>query len=265
MSPKFFYAVRVGRKPGVYNSWEECKQQVDRFPCAVHKKFSNKAEAQEFVRPSTSDGNDTSDSESQDSGEKEIDDKPGTKSDATEPATRQDDGKRDRTIIYTHAPCKRNGLIDAQARIGVWFGKADPRNVAEALRVDEKQTNNTGALTAIKCALEALDGQDITNPIVIKSNSDYAINCLEERIDRWQSNGWLTMDGKPVKNKSLIEEVHALLLRLRAKYVISLEHVGTTDADREGVAEAALLARGVTKTAMSDLATTMSALTLSTE
>ena len=89
---------------------------------------------------------------------------------------------------------------------------------------------------------------------------------LEERIYRWQINGWLTKDEKPVENKSLIEEVHALLLRLRAELDISLEHVGNTDADREGRAQAGLLAReGVTKAAMCDLAATMSALTLTKE
>lgn len=30
MAPKF-YAVRVGRKPGIYSSWDSCKEQVERF------------------------------------------------------------------------------------------------------------------------------------------------------------------------------------------------------------------------------------------
>ena len=33
------YAVRVGRTPGLYSSWEECKQQVNGYPGAVFKKF----------------------------------------------------------------------------------------------------------------------------------------------------------------------------------------------------------------------------------
>ena len=30
-----FYAVKIGRKPGIYNSWDECKMQVDKFKVAV--------------------------------------------------------------------------------------------------------------------------------------------------------------------------------------------------------------------------------------
>ena len=26
-----YYAVKVGRKPGIYLSWDECKMQVDRY------------------------------------------------------------------------------------------------------------------------------------------------------------------------------------------------------------------------------------------
>lgn len=44
-----FYAVRAGRKPGVYFSWDECREQVDRFKGAVYKSFNNEDEARAFV------------------------------------------------------------------------------------------------------------------------------------------------------------------------------------------------------------------------
>lgn len=34
-----YYAVWIGKKPGVYNSWDECKAQVDKFPNAKYKKL----------------------------------------------------------------------------------------------------------------------------------------------------------------------------------------------------------------------------------
>ncbi|XP_041951329.1 ribonuclease H1 isoform X2 [Alosa pseudoharengus] len=46
----FFYAVRKGLQPGVYNTWDECKSQVDKFPCASYKKFGSEKDAWEFVR-----------------------------------------------------------------------------------------------------------------------------------------------------------------------------------------------------------------------
>ena len=34
-----FYAVKVGRKPGVYTDWDTCKSMVDGYPGAVFKSF----------------------------------------------------------------------------------------------------------------------------------------------------------------------------------------------------------------------------------
>ena len=44
-----FYAVRVGRTPGIYNSWDDCKAQTDGFPNATYKSFKTAAEAAEFM------------------------------------------------------------------------------------------------------------------------------------------------------------------------------------------------------------------------
>lgn len=44
-----FYAVKKGRVPGIYRSWDECKKQTDRFSGPIFKKFSTLAEAEQFV------------------------------------------------------------------------------------------------------------------------------------------------------------------------------------------------------------------------
>ena len=46
-----FYAVKKGRKPGIYMSWDACKAQVMGFPNARYKGFKTKAEAEEFLNP----------------------------------------------------------------------------------------------------------------------------------------------------------------------------------------------------------------------
>ncbi|MDE6313334.1 MAG: ribonuclease H family protein [Lachnospiraceae bacterium] len=43
-----FYAVRKGKKTGIFSTWEECKRQVDGFSGAEYKSFKTKAEAQEY-------------------------------------------------------------------------------------------------------------------------------------------------------------------------------------------------------------------------
>ena len=45
-----FYAVKKGRKPGIYMSWDACKAQVMGFPNARYKGFKTKAEAEQWER-----------------------------------------------------------------------------------------------------------------------------------------------------------------------------------------------------------------------
>ncbi|KAK6188968.1 hypothetical protein SNE40_005035 [Patella caerulea] len=44
-----FYAVRVGRIPGIYSTWKECEAQVKGFPKPEYRKFPTEAEAEEFI------------------------------------------------------------------------------------------------------------------------------------------------------------------------------------------------------------------------
>lgn len=51
MAKKKYYAVRVGKNPGIYETWEACKSQIDHFSGAVYKSFATKEEAENFVNP----------------------------------------------------------------------------------------------------------------------------------------------------------------------------------------------------------------------
>ncbi|KAM0242437.1 hypothetical protein ACHAPO_000856 [Fusarium lateritium] len=46
---KNFYAVKVGRAPGIYHTWDECSEQVNRFPGAVFQGFVTAEEAREYM------------------------------------------------------------------------------------------------------------------------------------------------------------------------------------------------------------------------
>lgn len=43
-----YYAVRVGRTPGIYLSWKECQAQIAGFSGAIYKSFLTKEEAERF-------------------------------------------------------------------------------------------------------------------------------------------------------------------------------------------------------------------------
>jgi len=51
---KKYYAVRVGKVPGIYVTWDDCKRMVDGYPGAKYKSFSSITEAEAFLEGATS-------------------------------------------------------------------------------------------------------------------------------------------------------------------------------------------------------------------
>lgn len=49
MAKKKYYAVAVGRTPGIYFFWDDCKKQVTGFPSAAYKGFETLEEANQFI------------------------------------------------------------------------------------------------------------------------------------------------------------------------------------------------------------------------
>ena len=45
-----FYAVKKGKKQGIYMTWDECKEQVNGYSGAVYKSFTNEEEAKAFIK-----------------------------------------------------------------------------------------------------------------------------------------------------------------------------------------------------------------------
>ncbi len=44
-----YYSVRQGRIPGIYESWEACREQVQGYSGAVYKSFASREEAKAFL------------------------------------------------------------------------------------------------------------------------------------------------------------------------------------------------------------------------
>jgi viroplasmin and RNaseH domain-containing protein len=49
MAKKKVYAVKKGRTPGIYMTWDDCKSQVDGFPGAEYKSFADPADAAAYL------------------------------------------------------------------------------------------------------------------------------------------------------------------------------------------------------------------------
>jgi ribonuclease HI len=78
--------------------------------------------------------------------------------------------------VYVDGSCINNGSQNAIAGYGVYFGEDDEKN--EYGRVEGKQTNNTGELTAIIRALEIL--KDIDIRINIYTDSEYVMKKFHQ-------------------------------------------------------------------------------------
>lgn len=54
MAKKKIYAIKVGRNPGIYQTWEQAKEQVEGFSESVYKSFSTLEEAEAFISENSS-------------------------------------------------------------------------------------------------------------------------------------------------------------------------------------------------------------------
>eukprot|EP00835_Amoeboradix_gromovi_P003394 NODE_222_length_13951_cov_0.396982.p7 type:complete len:275 gc:universal NODE_222_length_13951_cov_0.396982:7458-8282(+) len=135
---KKYYAVRIGREPGVYESWEDCKKQTTGYPCAQYKSFENLEEAQKYAIIEYTIGS-------------------AVASEVTE--------------VYTDGSC-----LDNQSRRSVgyacYFGEDDIRNYYGGQR---KGSNNIAEITAVIKALEITNNY---GNIIIYTDSTYVMQGI---------------------------------------------------------------------------------------
>jgi len=49
LAQKKYYVVKIGRETGIFNTWADCKSQIDGYSGAVYKKFADHEEACKFL------------------------------------------------------------------------------------------------------------------------------------------------------------------------------------------------------------------------
>lgn len=93
------------------------------------------------------------------------------------------------------------------------------KNARSLSGYEANTTNNRMELTAVIKGLEALLR---SSEVRVVTDSKYVKNAFTEGwLDSWQSKGWKTKEGKPVKNQDLWME----LCRLRRLHVLEWEWV----------------------------------------
>ncbi|CAI5760546.1 unnamed protein product [Candida verbasci] len=252
-----FYAVAKGRKPGIYNNWTDCQNQVNKFPNAKYKKFNTYEEAKSFV-----DNN----------GNTIQQNKPATQHVTTsvlmisKPKQIEEAKKKNKNKIilrngvptpitehiYVDGASRGNGQNkNAPSGYGVYYGPNDIRNASVGLHeVDFNQTptNQRAELHAMKHALENILNELNSNSnkrSEIYSDSNYSIQAINNWSNTWRKNGWRNSKGEPVANSDIIQKAVILKDEINQKYInkgwdpIKFVHVkghagihGNEEADR---------------------------------
>jgi len=219
-----FYAVQIGRTPGVYLTWEDCERQIKGWPYARYKKFPTKEQADAFVESSAS-----SETAAPSTDAPQIPDS------ATSEETNDASSAPVSTIVpppdpswttvYTDGACKGNGGPESTAGIGVWWGPDDSRNLSE--RCPGAQTNNRAELIAIIRALESFPSEQ---KLLLRSDSKYATQCVTDWLPNWREHGFKTSNGSKIANLELILYLEALMER-KSPGTIRLEWVAGHSGD----------------------------------
>ncbi|MCL1899013.1 MAG: ribonuclease HI [Promicromonosporaceae bacterium] len=105
-------------------------------------------------------------------------------------------------IVSTDGSCLKNpGGAIGWAWVDHQDGHFDSGGAAEG-------TNQIAELIAILRAVEAHPGEA---PLLIESDSQYAIKSATEWLPGWKRKGWRTAAGKPVQNLELIKALDAAI------------------------------------------------------
>uniref|UniRef100_A0A8C7IIL3 Ribonuclease H1 n=1 Tax=Oncorhynchus kisutch TaxID=8019 RepID=A0A8C7IIL3_ONCKI len=263
---KFFYAVRKGLNPGVYQTWDECKKQIDRFPHASYKKFAAEKDAWAFVRgKATSITPDVSEGTSYEATlprrapealeyipigqkrhynhveeEEEEVVSPAKRAKPSQEASqdscassKSSDGftyMGDAVVVYTDGCCSGNGKAGARAGIGVYWGRDHPLDLIPHFASELAQA-------ACK-ALEQAKEMDIKK-LVLYTDSKFTINGM----CNWKLNNWRLKSGGPIINREDFEKLDKLNEELKVVWLHIPGHagyLGNEEADRlsrEGAAK----------------------------
>ncbi|NWR79171.1 RNH1 Ribonuclease, partial [Centropus unirufus] len=250
-----FYAVRTGRRSGVYRTWAQCREQVDRFPAAVFKKFSTEEDAWAFVRQRAEPAGAGARGGWVGRGPKErgvirelrggLGGKGRKSPPSSSPPSMGRDTSRwtrmlralsnpacDFAVVYTDGCCSGNGRHRARAGIGVYWGPGHPLNTSE--RLPGRQTNQRAEIHAACRAIEQARSHNIKK-LLIYTDSQFTINGITSWVDNWKTNGWKTSSGASVINKEDFQRLDNLTEGMEIQWMHIPGHAGfqgNEEADR---------------------------------
>jgi ribonuclease HI len=226
---KQYYAVRIGREPGIYRTWDECKAQVDGYAKAQYKGFGSLEEAEEymgFVNTNKPDAHKPSSAE------------PFNPPGAPKKKLGTDYGEDETTalemletgdmlkhmVIYTDGACLGNPGPGGYGVV-LLHGK-DRKEFSSGFRLT---TNNRMEMLACIVGLQTLKEPCA---VTLYSDSQYVINSITKGwAKRWKKNKW-KRNGEDVPNADLWEKMLDLCDRHKVKFNWVRGHSGNKENER---------------------------------
>lgn len=196
----YYYVVKRGRTIGIFPDWETTSKSVDGFSGAIHQKFTSYERAFEFLH-----SND--------------DPKPEARL-VLKPVIKAPIADTNHLMIYTDGSYEDSvgGYSNVRVENGTVVKTKHGRVPIYPC------TSQKAELYAIK---EALSNNPETE-LLIRTDSVYSIGCFTSWHQNWLRNGWKTSSGKPVENRTLIEQV----LNLMKNRNIKFEHVKSHNGEK---------------------------------
>ena len=106
-------------------------------------------------------------------------------------------------IIYTDGACSGN------PGPGGWGAVIFDENKIQK-QISGKKENTTNNRMELVAPIMALNKVKPNSEITIYTDSKYVKNGISEWIKKWEKNGWISSNKKPVKNKDLWLELDSL-------------------------------------------------------
>lgn len=209
MASKKFYAVRRGKKPGIYTSWPECQKQVAGFANARFKGFMTREEALAWLQqPEKS--------------------KPRAVKHATQTSLDlfgEEQGPRfiPTIVFYTDGGSRnrgnRRGDHVHQDDLAAWaylIRFEDGLKITDTAGEFGATNNRMEVMGLLKCLQRLLELNLQNEPIEGILDSQYVLNAINKGwLYSWVRRGWKTSGGKPVANQELWAEVSVLLPKFK--------------------------------------------------
>ena len=176
-----YYAVAKGHNMGIYNVWNDAKEQVLNYKGAIFKSFKNEKDAEDYILNINS-----------------------CNTDFFENIYTKYDIKEVDYFVYTDGSCYNNGNINSLAGIGIYFDENNIKNLSKLIESSNKQTNNTAELMAIIEAYEIIKNDLNSKKICIFTDSEYSIKCATSYGEKCKLSNWI----KNIPNKELVMEIY---------------------------------------------------------